>query len=448
MKRDDFILGLREHFRALADTLLSELRSNEDAGLNLEAENSLYVRFNGSRVRQNTNVEQMVLSLQFQSEGRTTQRAWTLAGDFESDLRRSMAQLEAARRETIALPLDPHQVPLENHGNSEALFDGRPPGMREIETELLPAADGCDLAGLFCSGPVIAANRNSKGQDHWFSTNSFFVDYSLYAGPKAVKEIYADRNWSAEAWKRSLGGAKNRLSLLQRPTHDVKPGRYRAYLAPGATAEILGTLGWGALSSAAHKQGQCPFRKLADREARLSPMLSLRENFAMGLSPKFNNMGEISAEIVPLIENGEFRQLLTSSRSAKEFGLNSNGASEQEYPRALEVLPGKLREDEILRELGTGLYLSNLHYLNWSDRASARITGMTRYACFWVEKGEIVGPIKDLRFDVSLYDAFGSQLRGITDFTEIDPAVMTYGSRSVGGKKVPGLLIDDFPFTL
>lgn len=114
----------------------------------------------------------------------------------------------------------------------------------------------------------------------------------------------------------------------------------------------------------------------------------------------------------------------------------------------MEILPGTLRREDILKELGTGLYLSNLHYLNWSDRLNARITGMTRYACFWVENGEIVAPIEDLRFDESLYDCLGANLLNITDFEEVDPMVSTYESRAFGGKKVPGMLIKDFKFTL
>lgn len=448
MKRDDFINGLREHSQALGDTLLSELKAGEDMSLNLEAENSLYVRFNQNRVRQNTNVEQMVWTLQLQSNNRTVQRAWTLSGDFDADIRRSKEQLEIARREIATLPEDSHQVAMANNGQSSQNFRGKLPGMKEIESEVLPPAEGSDLAGIFCSGPVVTASRNSKGQDHWFATESFFMDYSLYSGPKAVKGIYADANWSKADWERSLQRSKNQLSLLHKPTQEVKPGNYRTFLAPGAASEMLGMLGWAGLSAAAYKQGQCPLKRLADGEVRLSPHFTVRENFNMGLSPKFNSLGEVADDIIPLVEKGEFKQLLTSSRTAKEFGLKGNAASEGEYPRAMEVATGSLQDADILKELGTGLYLSNLHYLNWSDRASARITGMTRYACFWVERGEIVGPIKDLRFDVSLFDALGANLRAVTSTAEVDPTTMTYGQRMIGGKKAPGLLIDGFAFTL
>ncbi|MGI9134978.1 MAG: TldD/PmbA family protein, partial [Rhodoferax sp.] len=78
----------------------------------------------------------------------------------------------------------------------------------------------------------------------------------------------------------------------------------------------------------------------------------------------------------------------------------------------------------------------------------ARVTGMTRYACFWVEDGAIVGPINDLRWDESLYDALGTKLLALTDWAEIDPASGTYFMRSLGGARVPGALIDAWTFTL
>jgi predicted Zn-dependent protease len=72
---------------------------------------------------------------------------------------------------------------------------------------------------------------------------------------------------------------------------------------------------------------------------------------------------------------------------------------------------------------------------------------MTRYACFWVEGGEIVAPIKDLRFDDSLYAFLGENL-AVTDFQAFVADVDTYGGRSLGGAQVPGMLIRDFTFTL
>ena len=73
---------------------------------------------------------------------------------------------------------------------------------------------------------------------------------------------------------------------------------------------------------------------------------------------------------------------------------------------------------------------------------------MTRFACFWVENGDIVAPINDMRFDVSLYDIWGDGLIDLTDFQNVSVNNLTYGSREFGGEKLPGMLIKDFKFTL
>ena len=168
----------------------------------------------------------------------------------------------------------------------------------------------------------------------------------------------------------------------------------------------------------------------------------------MGLTPRFNDLGELAPEKMEIIEQGQLQQLLVSSRSAKEYHVPANQASASEAPRALEISTGTLSKQDLLKELGTGLYLSNLHYINWSDLQNARITGMTRYACLWVENGEIISPIEDMRFDVSFYDILGENLLAVTDFQEVDPSVDTYMQRSLGGKKLPGMLMKDFNFTL
>ena len=71
---------------------------------------------------------------------------------------------------------------------------------------------------------------------------------------------------------------------------------------------------------------------------------------------------------------------------------------------------------EVLSRLGTGVYIGNLHYLNWSDRAACRTTGMTRFATFWVEDGEIKAPLNVMRFDETAYRMLGDNLVDLTDF--------------------------------
>lgn len=442
-----FVSRLKNHFQKFSELILSEIRSDEELTLNLEAESSLFVRFNANRVRQNTSVEQIRVPLSFHGNGRTVNYSTAIGGaDLDVDVKKLREILALCRAETEVLPIDPHQVNMSNNGVSSDEFHGELLGTDELLDLVAETAAGLDLVGLYSGGPVVRANRNSHGQSHWFSTETFVFDYSLYDGPRASKAVYAGSKWETANWKANLSRAKRQLDLLARPLRSIAPGKYRTFMAPGAVSELSSMLSWGALSAAAWKQGQSPFKKFADHEVKLSPHLHVRENFRLGLTPRFNMLGEVAPETISLIEGGELRQLLVSSRTAKEFGLTSNAATEWEGPRSLEISPGRLDENSVLQELNTGLLLSNLHYLNWSDRMAARITGMTRYACFWVENGEIVAPIKDLRFDESMYEALGSKLAGLTSKSEIDPHVETYGGRRLGGRSIPGFLIEDFTF--
>ena len=443
-----FVNETRSHFDQLSESLFADLKAGEDLVLNLAAEDSLFVRFNGNQVRQNTGVEQRTLSLQFQSSGRTVVRSKSLTGRMDADRLDFVKLVEACRAEARALPEDPNQVAVANHGTSSESFAGTLLPMEQIADAVALTAVGSDLAALYAGGPAIRANRNSKGQSHWFDTENFFLDYSLYNGPKAAKNCYAGAIWDRDAWQGNLNRTRESLALLARPVQTVKPGKYKTYLAPSAFHDLVSMCSWGALSGAAWKQGHSAFKKLADGEVKLSNRFSLSEHFALGLTPRFNGLGEVAPAEVKLIESGALKELLVSSRTAKEFGLKSNSAIETESLRAMDVAAGSLQESDVLKQLGTGLYLSNLHYLNWSDPVSARITGMTRYACFWVEGGAIAGPIQDLRWDESLYDALGSKLMALTSHTEIHPSTDTYFVRSLGGSRTPGALIDQFTFTL
>lgn len=447
----------KSHFKKLTEALFSELKGNEELNISLSAEDSEFVRFNGSKVRQNTAVEQRNLTLTLQSEQRKISIDTTLQSDFESDIKLCKSLLLRARDEVKSLPVDPFVVAMANNGQSDNDYKGEAIAFPKALDNIISQTGSADFAGFFSNGPVIRATKNSKGQDHWFSTETFFVDYSLYTTNidgenKAVKSVYSDNKWNEATFSNKIQSSLNQLSLMKKKSQVLKPGGYRVYMAPGATSELLGMFSWNAMSFSAMKRGQSAMAKLYEKEKTLSPLFSLRENFGLGLSPQFNSLGEVSPRELSLIENGVLKNMLVSSRAQKEYGVPANGSDisgwGHEYLRSPEVLGGNLAERDALKALGTGLFLSNLHYLNWSDVAQARITGMTRYACFWVEQGEIVGPIKDLRFDETLYNCLGAKLEAVTQEQHIDPVIETYGSRQIGGKKIPGLLINDFQFTL
>lgn len=178
-------------------------------------------------------------------------------------------------------------------------------------------------------------------------------------------------------------------------------------------------------------------QRLYNGDARLSPLVSFSEQVSGSLSPAFSDEGSPRLD-VPLIQQGEARQRLVSARSSAEFELLANGADSYESPCALSLAPGGLPNEQVLERLGTGLYISNLWYLNYSDLPAARMTGLTRFATFWVENGQIQGPVRTMRFDDSLYSLLGSQLEDLTREREMILSTSTYGQRSTGSSHLPG----------
>ncbi len=218
-----FIPKVKAQFQSLSSELLAGLHAGEELTVNIAAEETLFVRFNGNRVRQNTDVEQVQISLKLQVRGRTVEKARNISGDPATDRAALATLLESCRAEATQLPADPNQVPLSNNGESSEEFHGKLLSPEEVVAAVVGPADGCDLAGLYAGGSVIRGNRNSKGQSHWFATQTFFLDYSLYSGPKAAKGVYAGTEWNGKEWAANLARTKNLLELLHKPERSVKP---------------------------------------------------------------------------------------------------------------------------------------------------------------------------------------------------------------------------------
>jgi predicted Zn-dependent protease len=236
------------------------------------------------------------------------------------------------------------------------------------------------------------------------------------------------------------------LGYIAREPRTIRPGRYRVFLAPRALQDVVEMMAWGGFGLKSQRTGQSPLQRLQDGDLRLNAAVSLGENRRRGLVPRFTRHGFLAPDQVTLIRAGAHDSALVDSRSAREYGVNMNAASE--WPASLDMAPGTLEPGDVLDALGTGLYINNLWYLNYADRNAARITGMTRFACLWVENGRVEAPVDVMRFDDSIYHMLGEQLLGLTTERELLLDTGTYGGRSGASAELPGALIEDLRFTL
>ncbi|EXF92087.1 Zn-dependent protease [Pseudomonas fluorescens HK44] len=437
-----------EQFKGLVACLRSALREPEQFTLSYAAESSAFVRFNHAKVRQAGQVQQASVGFKLINNGRHADLSITLAGDPEVDLQRLAEGLQQLRETLPLLPQDPYLLLNHTGWQSKNVQDHPLPDTEQVVAEIARAAEGLDLVGFYAAGPISRGFASSSGAFGWHQANSFNFDFSLFhANGQAVKASYAGHDWNSEGFAKRFQQAREQLEFLGRPLRTLAPGQYRAYLAPAALEEIVGMLCWGGFSAQSIASKSSPLQKLYAGDNSFSPLLSLDEKVGGSLSPAFSGEGYPRSDL-GLIVAGKAGEQLVGSRSAAEYGLTANGASGGESPSALNMAAGALPEAEILKQLGTGLYISNLWYLNYSDQPAARLTGMTRFATFWVENGEIQAPVSTMRFDDSAYSLLGSQLEALTSERELILSPSTYSQRATASAVLPGALVSRLTLTL
>ena len=461
----------RERFEQIAEAACVPPAGVERVLLSIAAESSTFLRLNRARLRQATAVEQCQATISVVRAKKRLDHSLDLCGRPDEDAPRLRAIVSALATDLDAVPDDPHlMLPtrVENTMREDRDTDLALPSSAGLldavarEAARRPAHDGgatattatpLDLVGFHAQGPCVRAFADSRGQRNWHRASSFHLEWCLYsdADPgvrdKAVKAVYAGHQWDDTEFSTRFAQAREQLRQLGRSQHSLEPGRVRALLAPAAVAELLGGLSWGGFGLKDRRTGTSSLRRLDSGEAAMSTQVDLREAIATGSAPAFTADGFVRPAEIVLIEGGRSVDTLVSPRSGAEYGLPAN-ADAGESPGSLSLAAGTLARDDALAALHTGILISNLWYLNYSDRPTCRMTGMTRFASFRVEHGRIVAPIGVMRFDDSLIDLFGARLEALTDTPDLIPSADTWGARDLGSIRCPAMLVDGLNLTL
>ena len=440
---------MENKFKSLSKKLFSQLKKDEILTVSFVGENSQFIRLNNAKVRQTGLVDDADIKLKMIANNRTCSGSFTLSGDDGVDLSRGSSEIERMRLESKEILEDPYIVMPSESGSSHEVKSANGLAFNDAVDAIMPAVQGVDFVGVLANGRMYRGNLNSLGQEHWFETESFCLDYSLVTKEhQMVKGTFAGTDWNQDKYEAYLNNSKQKLKMMELKPVSIDTGEYRTWFEPAAVSDFIDMFSWNGISEASIQQGCSGFGKMRHDDVRLSPQFSVSEDFSTGMVPKFNSDGEIAPAVVPIISDGELVNTLVSSRTAAEYNTSTNFAESGEYLRSPKMEPGNLRKDDVVNRIDTGLYLSNIHYLNWSDNPGGRITGLTRYACFWVKDGEIQGPINTMRFDDTFYKYFGDNLEQVGEETEFIPNTSTYGNREIGGTICPGVLASSFALTL
>lgn len=438
------------YFDELVTTATSQLVGDEVLLANLAGELTDFIRLNANEVRQAGTVDQQKLSVDLIDGQRHTTGSINVTGDKQFDDARIATMLAALREQRRLVVDDPYLLYNTEPTTTVSVKSGDIPAPDAALADIRAAGAGRDLVGIYAAGDTFTGFANSLGQRNWFQSSTFNLDWCFYLrADKAAKNLYAGFDWDDDAFARKVDWSSRQLAALERTPKDLGPGEYRTYLAPRAIQEVMALLSLrGAFSKRAQETRQSPLLRMLAGGETFSPEVSITENTVGGVAANFQTSGFVRPDDVPLIAGGQLADMLVSPRSAQEYGVPTNGADGDERPASLSIAPGSIPTDGVEAALDTGLFVGNLWYTNFSDRAACRTTGMTRFATFWMDQGEIVAPVNVLRFDDTAYHMLGDRLEGLTDEAEVLLDPKTYQQRSTSSAQLPGALLSGMRFVL
>ena len=197
----------------------------------------------------------------------------------------------------------------------------------------------------------------------------------------------------------------------------LEPGTYEVVLSPYAVVDLLEHLGWVGLSALAVQEHRS-FMKLGER--LMSEDVTIRDDCRdTALFPyPFDDEG-VSTEPLDVIRDGVCTAVLYDTPTAVRDGVQSTGHSLVQpntfgpWGSHLEMLPGMDRVEDLIGQVGRGLYVTRFWYVRDVDPLRTIITGMTREGTFLIEGGALGRPVADLRFTQSIVGAL-SDVRGIS----------------------------------
>ena len=253
------------------------------------------------------------------------------------------------------------------------------------------------------SAGVEVASSSTKAQAHTVMTCE---DGSGYA--EGISPRIGDLDG------RAIGRRAAAKAAGSRKPRAVEPGRYDVVLEPAAVAEWLEYLSYIAFSGKNYEEGRSPLSgKLG--QSVTGEAVTIWDNAldprTIPMSFDFEGMPKerltlISRGVAKAVATGHYRARRLKKRRSTGSALPSSTSYEC-LPLHLFMKGGESSAARLVKDTKRGLLVTRFHYTNILDPLKTVLTGMTRDGTFLVENGEVVGPVRNLRYTENVLEALG-----------------------------------------
>ncbi len=284
---------------------------------------------------------------------------------------------------------------------------------------------------------------NSHGLFNYGTTGVNFVSITTMGDSASgyamdIKKRFSDIDFT------QLAEIACEKAILSKNPREIEPGKYTVLLEEPAVGEMLMFLAWLEFGGKRFYEKSSILSKRIGKRIT-GKNITIYDDFSnkdmIGLPFDFEGYPKSR---VNFIKNGIAKGVVLDSFYAALMKKKNTGHALPQpspagpMPLNMIMEKGRDKKEKILKEIEKGILVTRFWYVRVVDPDKTLITGMTRDGTFFVEKGKIAYPIKNMRFTINIYDTL-SRVRKIS------------AERKLFGEDIffiltPALLIDEFNF--
>ncbi len=428
----------REEFRFLADLILTR-SSGDETVVTLNDLHSGTTRFANNHVVQNVDVRRGILAVTVaygKRHGTASATDFTAGSVLETLARAERVARVSPEDPEYLSPLEPQSFARWETTRPETVAAG-PARRLEYANEAISL---CRMENLLSAGIVtssvcstgVASNTGLFGYEARTEARfSITVQSDDATGLNAAAHRSIDHLKIQERTLAAIDKARRGCEPMELP-----PGRYPVVLEPAAVAGLLASL-MGALDAKSYQKGVSPFtgrlgKRILDKRLTLNNSPGHADLLGVGFTAEGIPSGPST-----WIDGGVLRQLTYDRYTAKVQGVTTIPTLEAPV---LSVKGDTCRTvKDLIKQTDHAILVSNFWYIRSVNPNDLTVTGMTRDGTFLIEKGEIIGPVKNFRFHDSLLRAF----------QDIGPSTVSLEAvtAETGKMLVPAMVLPRFHFS-
>jgi PmbA protein len=406
-------------------------------------------RFAKSEIHQSTNREDTGLRVRVVSNGRVGVAA---TNECTPEGARKAAQSAKEMAEIVGPdPVWPGLGPVAPTPQVDRFFEGTANASPEMRAEAVAdligtCAPGFTAAGAYETTAVEVGLANTEGQRCWAPSTQASVTTVMSGseGGSGFAETFSGSVETIDAG--AIGRRANDKALGSRSPKALDAGVYPVVLEPAAVATLIGFLAWVGFGGKGYLEDRSCFSGKKDQQVA-APTVSIWDDGSdpRTLGAPFDFEG-VPKRRVDLIRDGVFLDAVYDLRTGKEAGVPSTGHGlpspnpEGPFPLNLFMDTGDATVEDMVKGTERGVLVTRFHYANIVNPIESSITGMTRDGTFLIERGEVVGPVRNFRFTQSILGAL-STTSMVGRQAELASEFFFSASR------VPALKVEEFNFS-